>query len=354
MAIENPVSMPVEDDVRADLEAAWNETPIEEAPATLAEPEAKGPETPEATAQRARDEQGRFAKQEAAKEAKIEAAPGTAKPAQQPQEGQQQPIQAAPAGPPPGWPVAAKAEFDRLPQPVKDAIVSRETEINKGFAKLTEYKGLDPYVEQARSVGSNLPQILDRYMAAEQLLAENFPQGVLSLCQMYNVHPAALAQILSGQQGNQQPRQSSPLDPVYQQMSALSAELANIRQERETGEQEAVNGQIASFAADPAHKYFENVRQTMGLLLRSGQAQDMEGAYTKACRMDDEIYALQLKEAQMPKQAQQRQAVNQARRASGSIPLGSPIPGAQANGRDEPSSIRDALEQAWSEQGGAI
>ncbi len=371
MAIENPVSMP-EDDLRSTLEAAWDNAPEVEIEEPIeariaADVAAKAPEkfpseteTPEAKADRARDEQGRFAKKEAEATSKLaENIKGANEVAGklgaiQPPAGTVAPAQ-GPSGPPPGWSIAAKAEFDKLPQPVKEAIVSRETEINRGFAKLTEYKGLDPYVETARQAGTSLPQALDRYMAAEELLSRDFVSGIKSLCQMYNVHPAGLAQVLGGQQqGGQQPQQQNPLAPVFQQMSALQAELANIRQERTQSEQEAVNGQLASFSGDPAHKYFENVRVTMGHLLQSGQARDLKDAYETACWMNPEIRALQIKEAAAPNQAQRMQAVNQARRASGSIPLGSPIPGAQANGKSEPQSIRDALYESWDAAGGAI
>jgi hypothetical protein len=52
-----------------------------------------------------------------------------------------------------------------LPDPVKHAIAHREEEINRGFEKLRDYKGLDSYVQWSQQqYGIPLPQVIDAYM----------------------------------------------------------------------------------------------------------------------------------------------------------------------------------------------
>jgi hypothetical protein len=98
---------------------------------------------------RTRDEQGRFSKDEQGEQAVVAAetpvqspAPTTDEPAGQ--ETTEAPVQPQAVRPPPGWSPASKAAFDALPEAVKADVAKREEEVNKGFAKLGDYKGLEP------------------------------------------------------------------------------------------------------------------------------------------------------------------------------------------------------------------
>ena len=354
MPIENPASTPDEsNDLRSAIEAAWDEASQEPAAQEAAAIDnAQVPELDDKP-ERVRDEQGRFTKaeQDAADAKALDAKPAVeAKPAEpqaptQPEAEEQKTATAT--APPPGWSIAAKAEFDKLPPAVREAVAKRETEINQGFAKLTEYKGLDPYVEMAKRSGTTITQALEGYTRAEQVLATDFVNGVRDLCRYYNFNPAQLAQELGlATPGNQPPAQNDPISPVFQKVSALEQRLAQYEQQREMEEQQAVNGTLQQFASDPANRYFENVKMDMGRFIQAGMATDLKDAYDKACWANPEIRALQIREAQQPAIQQRAQAVSQARQASKSIPTGAPIPGVQ-QGNAAPKSIRGALDEAW-------
>lgn len=365
MAIENPASTPDTDDLRSALESAWDETSEAAAdPPQAAVAEPASPETAEAKAERARDELGRFTKaeQEAADAARAVEKAATDPSQQQPVE-QQAEKPAAPSGPPSSWSIAAKAAFDKADPAIKEAVAKREFEINQGFAKLAEYKGLDDYNEMARNSGTTLQEALGRYVNAEQVLAQNFDGGVVNLCRMYGVHPVQLAQSLihqfggqamRGQEGgHQQPQQPDPMGPVFQKISALEAEINRQNWERQQQEQMAVSSQIDSFSRDPANRFFENVKQDMGMLLQTGQAGDLQDAYDKACWMNSEIRSLRIKEQQDAEARKQAEAVNKARTASKSLRTGAPLPGVSPR-NDASSSIRGAIEDAYSSLGVSI
>lgn len=338
-----------DDDLRATLDKAWETAESAPAPAEAPQEQAAPEgETAVQKTERERDEKGRFAKAneaiaEIAAKAVTDATAAVAAPP-----AQQQPVA---VGPPPGWSVAAKAAFDKADPAIKAAVAQREQEVNNGLAKLAEYKGVDPYVEIARREGTTLPEVLDRYIAAENLLANDFVSGVRSLCQMYQIHPAQLAQALGGQpqQGNQNPQQHDPFAPVMQKMTALEQIVQGLQQQRDASEDQVISGHLNAFAAKPENKFFENVKGTMGKLMEQypDENQTLEQAYENACWMNPEIRALRINDATEAKIAEQRRVADQNRRASGSLQMEAP---GKPKGTSQPSTLRASLENAWDAQ----
>lgn len=251
--------------------------------------------------------------------------------------------------PPPGWTPAAKSAYAKLPPEVQEAVARREQEINNGFAKLRDFKGLEEYSEMAKASGTTLKEAFDRYKAAEDLLDRDFRGGVMQLCEMYGVHPMQLAQEFASMfAGGQQPEQGQQPQPANPELGLLARELAGIKEfvrtlstERETQEKQAINGYVQQFSQDKM--YFEDVRKDMAHLIRTGQANDLEDAYDKACWMNPQIRDLLIKEQAAPQAAQAR--VSQARRASGSLRTGAPA-GSSPSGSSN-SNLRSALQEAW-------
>lgn len=348
------VSNETNDDLRSDLAAEWDKlSTTEDAPTT--EPGIEAPaetetqaETATAAADRARDEHGRFVKKAAEAASEALQAQQTQQAVQQPQTDQTQ-LQATPArpvGPPPGWSVAAKAEFDKLPPAVREAVAKREEEVSNGFAKMQAYKGMEPYVEQASRAGTTVSRIMENFMNAEKLLATDFVSGVQSLCQHFNVNPVALVNALSGQLqgGHQQPQ---PQNPVLNELNALKSRIAQFEQEREQQAYSGINSEIQAFAAKPENKYFENVKPTMAKLLNAEAATTLQDAYDQACWAHPEIRALLISEQAEARAAEAQRKASEARRASGSLNPGSPIPGASLNGGSSQKSVRQMLEENW-------
>ncbi len=337
------------DDLRSALSSAFDtsvEAPETEAPLA---PEAETQPEAESQSTRARDEFGRFIKTDAEKAAEaagkpVEAQPGLegVKPAPT---ALNTPTGAPkPTAPPPGWSVPAKAEFDKLSPAVKEAIAKREDEVSQGFAKYAAYKGLEPYAEMASRAGTSLPVAVQKWIAAEKELATDFVSGIHSLCQHFNINPAALGQVLSGQgQGRQQPQAH---DPVLSEVAALRNRLAQFEQQQQEQANSGINAEIAQFSAKPENKYFENVKQTMVRLLQTEEATSLQDAYDKACWANPEIRPLLINEQMTKQQAETQRKASEARRASGSLSPGGAIPG--AGNASSSKSLRGALEEAWS------
>lgn len=352
------VSTETNDDLHAELSAEWDklsaadEAPqsTEQAPASAETPT----ETAKAAADRARDEHGRFVKKAAEAATEPVQTPETQAAAQTlpTEQAQPQAAQTRPIGPPPGWSVAAKAEFDKLSPAIKEAIAKREEEVSNGFAKLQSFKGLEPYAEHAARAGTTLPQVMERFFAAEQLLATDFVSGIQSLCQHFNVNPAALVAALGGQgQGYQQPHAQPQVRD--NRVDALERRLAQYEQERAMEAQNGISAEIQAFAAKPENKYFENVRRSMSILLSNEQAydddevHDLKWAYDRACWAHPEIRQLLINEQAEARAQEAQRKASEARRASGSLNPGSPLPNGSNSGPNRNLSVRDELLANW-------
>jgi hypothetical protein len=355
MSIDNVAGLPADDE--EDMAALLSQQmDLDEgiAPQSYDDPDDNTvAETAEEAATRARDENGRFAKAaEAHKEA--EAATEAKAPADavaQPDADQH----AAPiVRPPPGWSPASKVAFDALPDSVKADIAKREQEVNQGFAKLSEYKPLEPFADLARQNGTTLAAAVQNYRNLEVQLQQDFQGGVDLICGRFGVHPVALANSILARHGSA-PNQQGETGAVPAYQTANGPDLTPIKQELETlknyiatQQSQTVQSTIAEFAADPAHTFFDNVRPQMAALMQSGQAKDLKEAYDAACWMNPEIRTLLIKQQSMNGSvgvAGKAAAATQARSAAKSI-TGSPTPGA-AGSRAPSRSLEDEIRANW-------
>jgi hypothetical protein len=332
-------------------------------PANTAEPAAQ-PETtePQETAeeaeQRARDEKGRFAPK-ATKEDEEPQPETTEEPAQ--------PDATKYVGPPPGWSVASKAAFDELPDAVKADIAKREREIDQGFAKLKEFKGLEPYVDAARQHNITLPELMGRYQKAEQFLQRDPTNAILWMCQNYGVDPRQLAGPqgqLAGQQAQAQEQQkilNPDIQPLLQEINNLKQQLGRvdaIEQSLHSEKFNQVSQSVESFFADPKNKYSENVADQMVVLINqakaSGQPVDLASIYETACYMNPEVRTALINEQTKARQAEQaakaRQTATQARAAGASI-TGGPS-ATPPTAEPDSDNLRALLEQGYAAQMG--
>lgn len=322
------------DDIESDLRAAFEADQASSAPEplqTAPEPVEDGP---------VRDEQGRFA-------------PKVDKPAEQ----QQSATQALPEPerailPPASWSATAKAKFNALDPDVQTEVLRREKEMNDGLAQF------QPKSERLNKLDAVFAPIRDRltiagisddaYVAAlvradEMLRGPNAGQALQILAQQYGISPQAL----QGQpQQAFQPQQY--VDPAIQAMQQQLQQLTQHYQSREQAEAEAqqaaLTSDINTFATDPAHMYFENVKGDMAVLLRAGKAKDLADAYDMACHMDPTIRNLIAKPNVAPVQG----------KPNGKTITGSPGAAKATNQADPTSSIEDDVRAAYAQVTGRV
>ncbi len=263
------------------------------------------------------------------------AAPGTAQPSTEP---------------PASWSADVKAKWATLPPDVQALIAKRESEVHERITtdgqRLKGYESLERVIAPrraalAQSFGSEAAAV-EQLFALSDWAGKDFPGFVRALAQQRGVDLKTLIDSPAGPQG--------PVDPHIATLQAKVDKLDHERAARERAEQDAQARQIATTIATfsgqktsdgkPMYPHFEKVRESMGALMDTGQATSLEQAYVKAVRLNDELYAEDLKAKEADQKtaadAESKRKAEAARKANVSDPRSrSGSPSAAARSLDD-------------------
>jgi len=181
----------------------------------------------------------------------------------------------------------------------------RESEYKKGVSTYkAEADRMKPFVEVIAPIEQNLQkrginptQYVQNLVRAEQILANAPYQQKVQIFQQlaadYGIQLNNEGQATQLDPYAQQLR--NQLNMVNQEVSTIKSRFAQEENQRLMGEIERVRSDVEKFP------HFDVVREEMAQLLELGKAQDLETAYKKAVRMNDDVWALEqdrlLKEA---------------------------------------------------------
>ena len=333
-----PETVSVSDDVRADVAAALSSLKEPEAVVDTPEVAAAGDEDETAKAARLRDERGRFTK---AEEAALAAAQTVTDP---------DPVKASteaastPLSAPTSWSAEAKAEWQKLPPALQQAVSKREAEMSSGSQRWSDEKRgyeetLAPLRAAAQSLGIDERTGLNRLLSADQYLRRD-PQGAIAwLANAYKVDLSKLA-------SNPQPQQQQ-VDPALAQ---LHQEVFSLKSTIEQQRAAEIESSINSFKEGKEH--FDAVRVTMGRMMAAGEAGTMQEAYDKACWANPEVRQKLIsgQTEAATRQLRERETADKARRGAISV-SGSPAGQAPAPKRDY-ATVEDAVRAAFAQHAG--
>lgn len=298
---------------------------------------------PAVTADRPRDEHGRFAKTDEV----VQTAPQA-----QAQEPAQPTIQ-----PPKTWTVAAKAKFATLDPDVQQEILRREGEMQNGIAQqqakaelLNRYEALiAPHRDRLTLSGLDPHSYLTALIRADEMLRTNPAQALPQIAAMYGLN---LNQLLgqSPQSGGPQ-SQADPqvqslqqyLAPFQQTIQELQQRLDAQERDREQTALAAAQAEINAFASDPAHTYFENVKDDILALLKAGRATDLADAYEKAIWANKDIRAILQATGQKPTTPQPTKPAGP--QVTGAQRGAAPRPADASNTNTVEDDVREALAE---------
>ena len=140
-----------------------------------------------------------------------------------------------------------------------------------------------------------------------------------------------------------------PVDAVlfHRVHLAEGALMAFGKKDRVVAETEfAALGQTKDANGQPKYPHFERVRQTMIQLVATSQADSWDAAYSKAVRLDDELYSQtveQERQAVLAAQEKQRQeAIEKANKAK-PVKMSSAMPKGATQGADLDSILSEAM-----------
>ena len=141
---------------------------------------------------------------------------------------------------------------------------------------------------------------------------------------------------------------------LQQQIQQLQQQVQQVGSWKEQQEQGVLMNEIQRFSSDAdKHPHFEAVREQMAQLLERGLANDLESAYAKAVRLNDEVWQTEQNKLlqQATNQANQAQRVAKAKAAAVSPKSVTPNLSAQATDKKDRRSL---LAEQMGEMGSRV
>lgn len=245
---------------------------------------------------------------------------------------------------PTSWSPKMREKWSSLDPDVRKEIVRREEASVVGVRKLQEEfqpirrfaESLSPFIQEARQLGADPGQYMQRVMSAERELRSQDPnQRFNALLNIADTYGIPIRQYLGGQAPQQQQQQAVP--------PALQQELAAMRQWREQQEQQTIAQQIESFRKDK--EFFDDVRGRMADLMDSGAAKTLDEAYETAIWANPEIRSVLLSRQE---QERSKSKLNQRQAAAATASVRGSSSDIQVE--DEDDSIEAIIRRAASER----
>jgi hypothetical protein len=292
-----------------------------------------------------RDEKGRFKPKQAEPQ---EEKPEVAKEAPT-EEKEETPKTEQERNPFAAWKKPAQEALRALPPETQQYIVEREQQFHKGIQQYKEdaHKGrtlgnaIAPHMEYLQQLQVAPEVAVSKLIETERRLRTSDPETkakeFVRLAHDYGIDINSLTNV--------------QFDPYHhnleQRLAQQQAALEQITQSRQMAEQAQLGQTIEQFAQ--THEHFDEVRETMADLLDKGFASDLNDAYAKAVRLNDDVFS---RVSQQPTQQinpiQRANEAAKAAKASAVSVKGSPTGVTRA---PEPKTTEEAVRQAMANLG---
>lgn len=297
--------------------------------------EAKEPEP------RTRSEDGKFASKESPAEKPSDGTVQAKTEGNQPAEGRKPHHE-----PPARFQDIAKRDWNGVPDTVKEDVHRVIAENEKGIQKYKEsaerFDALREYDDLARKNGraEGLKDTLRQLTDIESAFERSPIEGLKKVTDHFGLNLQAVAAHIMGQNPNQQ------VQEAHTRIRELEAQIQHMEMEKQAPKM------VADFAAAEGHERFDELAETIAVLLETGSAKDLASAYKLADVLkspasnagSDSQPLIPANSAPAQTQAPAELQLNPAGQKSVSgAPTGGVIPSAK---RPVPKSNREALERA--------
>jgi hypothetical protein len=255
------------------------------------------------------------------------------------------------------WSTDDRTEFTTLPRKVQERWLARETEYARGIdgkaqelARIKrDYEALEgplkPFERELGLRGVGKSQFLESLVNAHKYLSEQPQQALQWIAQQYGIDPKTAFEAPAGVDQN--------LQPVLQKVQQLESVITTQQKQAAQRAQEEQLQKITAFAeakdagGNASHPYFNDVAEDIVKLIHAG-VRDLDVAYTKAIRMNDDVYAKvqadKVAKEASSKAVEQQAKVEKAKKAA----VGT---NGAAVGSSQSKSLRDDLNSAFASWG---
>jgi hypothetical protein len=241
---------------------------------------------------------------------------------------------------PKNWTEDVKKVFNTLPAESQEFMIKRDKEMTSDYTKKTQelaeqrknIEALDKVLQPARqtinATGIGEAEYISRLLNADNALRTNPKMALRQLAQGYGIDLSSM---------NEESESWNDPDPQYaqllQQNQQIMSELNNFKQQNIQSTVAQTEQTVEQFSMKTntdgklMHPHFDKVRVKMGNLIDAGEAKGLDEAYTKAVRLDDDLYAEAIKSSKLSVKQQEdskrKAAVEKARKVK---PSGSANP----------------------------
>lgn len=370
--IESEIPATQEEDkpssVRDELLKAFEDVTAE--PETTAAAKTGEPKT---AAERARDDQGRFAQGQKTETAK----PGSVTPVKTgaaPEESAQATASTvAPVEPPAHWSEADKTKFKSVPPDSQAWVMERHRAMEGDYTRkmqaistfTKEYEPVEqlfkPYERDLAARGQTKAGLINAWAQAELRLNANPVDGILHIARAYSVTPEMLAQAPQQNPGAGAPQQQMSDPRITLLLQRVEGFEQAQQQQRLTTARSGIDNFATMKGADgsPLHPHFDEVVEDMAHLAQAeraaGRVPDMQKLYDKAVWSSDAVREklLNARDTEAQKKATEAAKTKSASaRRAGSSVSGAPSGPAQTT-KPTGNSVRESLLAAVEQHDGA-
>ena len=244
------------------------------------------------------------------------------------------------------WKADAAKVMEKLPEEAQKYIIERQDQFHKGIEQYKEAanyaktidRAISPYKDYMSNLGVTPDVAFTNLLKTEHTLRMGTYQEKAEMLQKlahdYQIDMNSLAGV--------------PYDPnmhnLKSQLEYTQSQLQASQNFRQSQEDVQIQSTIDEFAQ--SHEHFTDVQATMADLLERGFANDLDDAYAKAIRLDDNIFNKTVAQQQSGVNRQNLVQANQAAQAAKAAAVS--VKGAPAGVTRSvmPASTEDAVRQA--------
>ena len=262
---------------------------------------------------------------------------------------------------PVSWKPTTREHWAKLPTEVKQEVLKREQDIQKGLQQASQHKKiaeeyvhtLQPYQQMIQGSGATPSQAIDAMFSTASILTFGTPkqkaEKLAEVIENYSVDLEILDQTLAGME--------VPDDANAGIMNVLREELAPVKQfmgqfqgatEQQTQQITAqVEQDLQNFAAQ--NEFYEDVREDMADIMeiagKRGQTMTLEQAYERACQLVPEVKkVLDHRAARGSAARPNNDEISRKRTAASSVASEGPT---GSGGKGSSGSLRDTIADAF-------
>lgn len=262
---------------------------------------------------------------------------------------------------PASWKGQAKGEWNNVPLAIRQEVHRREMQVEKVLNETAPIRQfhqqfqqvVTPFQARMQDLGVNPVQAIQNLLTVDHQLSSapkaQRAQLMAKLIKDYDIDFVELDNALVGAT-TPQAQQSDVEQRILQQVQQLVNPILQERQQAAQQQRQQVAQTVESMAEDPQFPYFNDVREDMADIIdmaaQKGVAITLQQAYTKAVRMNDDVFQQTQQQGTMQMANQRHQQAQRAKVAASSV-TGSPASGGDTRFVGD-GSLRGALEAAFS------